>query len=155
MSPVPAIRAAIDRFPIPERRACVRQRVTICGDLALNSDRESLRVAVLDISEKGALLQTCPPKMLSPHIEIRLLVAGLDDPIHATGVVIWSDNTSRAGIRFSNLQCGATKSLEEWLLHNFLAGLNRLPRESGRPAPAATQAFFSEPSSTTTPTLER
>jgi len=128
----------------------VRQKVPISGDVSLGRGRENLSVAVLDINEKGALIQTSLPEMLNPKVKVKLVVTGLNDSVHATGVVVWSEHSGRAGIRFSNLQCGATKSLEEWLLRNFLAALNSLPRPIACLAPASTQAVSSEPSSTTT-----
>ena len=127
----------------------MRQKVPISADVTLGNGRE-LRVAVLDINENGALIHTSPPQKLNPNVKLALAVAGLDDSVHATGVVVWSDNSGQAGICFSNLHCGASKSLEEWLSRNFLAALNSLPRPIACFASASTQAVSSEPSSTTT-----
>lgn len=149
MSPVPATRATIRPLAIPERRACVRHRAPICGDLILNGGRESLPVAILNIGEQGALIQTSTPKPLPLHAELTLIVAGLDDSLYATGLVAWSDNSSRAGIRFSTLHCGATGSLDQWLQHNFRDALNSLPRQ----IPGANQ-ISSEPTPIVIPMLQ-
>ncbi|MBV8052473.1 MAG: GAF domain-containing protein [Acidobacteriaceae bacterium] len=132
MSLVPASRAATHRVRIHDRRTCPRQRVPLFADVRFSNGRENRSVAVLDISEKGALLETTPAQVLDPNLEINLALAGPDESIHATCVVVWNDSVSRAGIRFSNFHFGATRSLEQWLSHNFLAALNSLPRSTTR-----------------------
>ena len=128
----------------------MRQKVPICGEISLSSGRDTFSVAVLDISEKGALIETSPPTVLNPNVELKLVLAGPDDAVHATGFVAWSGNSSRAGICFSSLRCAGTQSLEDWLLHNFLSALNSLPRQRNHLGPSYPQALFPEPNSTTT-----
>jgi hypothetical protein len=80
---------------------------------------------VLDLSEEGLCLQSSVPLEANRRLDLFLDFSETKSRIPITGVVVWSDRTGRAGIRFENsaeapLPEAITQSLKEWLFVNAI-----------------------------------
>jgi hypothetical protein len=71
---------------------------------------------VLDLSEQGLSLQTPEPFPPVREVPLRFSLPGTNHVIEATGEVIWSDDTGRAGLFFSQIKPNSRKYLNNWLL---------------------------------------
>ena len=71
---------------------------------------------VLDLSEQGVALQTPEPFPPVREVPLRFALPGTSHVIDAMGEVIWSDDTGRAGLFFSQLKPNSRKYLNNWLL---------------------------------------
>ena len=92
---------------------------------------------LLDLHEYGFAVQTAipsgPPK--ANRLEVnRAVTLCLDLPetkqyVHGSGQVMWTDDTGRAGVRFSFLPDRSRQALKEWLFSNLLvASTNHVAR---------------------------
>lgn len=70
---------------------------------------------VLDLSEQGLALQT--PERFPPvrEVPLRFALPGTSHVIDALGEVIWSDDSGRAGLFFSQLKPNSRRYLNHWL----------------------------------------
>lgn len=71
---------------------------------------------VLDLSEQGLALQTPEPFPPVREVPLRFALPGTTHVIDAVGEVIWSDESGRAGLFFSQLKPASRKYLNSWLL---------------------------------------
>jgi hypothetical protein len=119
--------------PLPhgERRRTIRQKLHTPVYVSFNTPQSGLVVdlsELIDLHEDGFAVQTAVPVAPhnSTHLEVnRAISLCLDLPetkkyIHGSGQVMWTDDTGRAGIRFSFLPEGAREVLGEWLFANLL-----------------------------------
>lgn len=130
-----------------ERRRTVRQRLHTPVYVSFNTPQSGAVVdlsELLDLHENGFAVQTALPTSLpkaalngSDHLEVnRAVTMCLDLPetrkfVHASGQVMWTDDTGRAGIRFSFLPDTSRQVLKEWLFANLLvASTNHSARTS-------------------------
>jgi hypothetical protein len=72
---------------------------------------------VLDLSEQGLALQTPEPFPPVREVPLRFALPGTSHMIEAVGEVIWSDDSGRAGLFFSQLKPNSRKYLNNWLLN--------------------------------------
>src|SRR6202451_3422306 len=97
-----------------ERRRTVRQKLHTPGFVSFNTPQSGTVVdlsELLDLNERGFAVQTALPTALhnTYRLEVnRAVTLCLDLPetrkfVHASGQVMWTDDTGRAGIRFSFL----------------------------------------------------
>jgi hypothetical protein len=142
--------------PLPnrERRRTVRQRLHTPIYVSFNTPQSGAVVdlsELVDLNENGFAVQTAIPSALSTaqRLEVnRAVTLCLDLPetrqfVHGSGQVMWTDDTGRAGIRFSFLPERSRQVLKEWLFANLLvastnhaARVNQLVQrrqESGAP----------------------
>src|SRR5437764_1062382 len=70
---------------------------------------------LLNLSEAGCALQLVAPPQLNTSIELELDLGSGYEPVHATGMAVWIDDTGCTGIRFVDLQESARASLRRWL----------------------------------------
>ncbi len=128
--------------PLPnrERRRTVRQRLHTPVYVSFNSPQSGAVLdlsELLDLHEHGFAVQTAIPTALSrtDRLEVnRAVTLCLDLPetkkyVHGSGQVMWTDDTGRAGIRFSFLPDPSRQALKEWLFANLLvASTNHVAR---------------------------
>ena len=128
--------------PLPnrERRRTVRQRLHTPVYVSFNSPQSGAVLdlsELLDLHEYGFAVQTAIPAALSraDRLEVnRAVTLCLDLPetkkyVHGSGQVMWTDDTGRAGIRFSFLPDPSRRALKEWLFSNLLvASTNHVAR---------------------------
>jgi len=152
------------RYPDPfaplrrERRRTVRQRLHTPVYVSFNTPQSGAVVdlsELLDLNENGFAVQTALPTVLhsTDRLEVNHAVSlCLDLPetrkfVHASGQVMWTDDTGRAGIRFSFLPDSSRQVLKEWLFANLLvASTNHAARTSQ--LAHQQEAFGSTPSHT-------
>ena len=114
-----------------ERRRSVRQKLHSPVYVSFNGPQPGMIVdlsELLDLHENGFAVQTAIPTGLqgTDHLEVnRAVTLCLELPetkkyLHGSGQVMWTDNTGRAGIRFSFLPEGSRQILKEWLFANLL-----------------------------------
>ena len=70
---------------------------------------------LLNLSEAGCALQLVAPPQLNTSIELELDLGSEFEPVHATGVAVWIDDTGCTGIRFVDLPQSARTALRQWL----------------------------------------
>jgi GAF domain-containing protein len=75
---------------------------------------------ILDISERGALLQTPVGWQLGTALDLLLDFSETQTKVHAKGEVVWSDAGGRVGVRFPELTEDARRQLQEWLFLNVM-----------------------------------
>ncbi|MFZ3266478.1 MAG: GAF domain-containing protein [Terriglobales bacterium] len=114
-----------------ERRRSVRQKLHSPVYVSFNGPLSGMVVdlsELLDLHENGFAVQTAIPTGVlgKEHLEVNHAVTlCLELPetrkyLHGSGQVMWTDNTGRAGIRFSFLPEGSRQILKEWLFANLL-----------------------------------
>jgi GAF domain-containing protein len=75
---------------------------------------------ILDISERGALLQTPVGWQLGTALDLLLDFSETQTKVHTKGEVVWSDAGGRVGVRFPELTEDARRQLQEWLFLNVM-----------------------------------
>jgi len=124
----------------PERRRTVRQRLHTPVYVSFNTPQSGTVLdlsELLDLHEYGFAVQTAIPSASSKanRLEVnRAVTLCLDLPetkqyVHGSGQVMWTDDTGRAGVRFSFLPDRSRQALKEWLFSNLLvASTNHVAR---------------------------
>jgi hypothetical protein len=70
-------------------------------------------------------IQAEPPLPLHQAVNLSIDLSETNATIQAGGLVVWTDRTGRAGIRFEHISESATRTLREWLMVNaFVACSN-------------------------------
>src|SRR5438067_9412206 len=94
---------------------------------------------LLNLSEAGCALQLVAPPQLNTSIELELDLGSGYEPVRATGMAVWIDDTGCTGIRFVHLPENARTSLRKWL------EATRDPEEARAENPLAEiEALFAE-----------
>src|ERR1035438_8144452 len=117
--------------PRGERRCSVRQKLHTPLYVSFNGPQSGMVVdlsELLDLHENGFAVQTAIPMGLqgNERLEVNHAVTlCLELPetkkyLHGSGQVMWTDDTGRAGVRFSFLPEGSRQILKEWLFANLL-----------------------------------
>jgi GAF domain-containing protein len=75
---------------------------------------------ILDISERGALLQTPKGWELGSGLDLLLDFSETQTKVRTRGEVVWADAGGRVGIRFPELSEEARHKLQEWLFLNVM-----------------------------------
>jgi DNA-binding response OmpR family regulator len=70
---------------------------------------------VLELSEQGLSLQAPEAIPTAREVGIRFAIPGTTHSIEASGEVIWSDESGRAGLFFSQMKPSSRKHLNLWL----------------------------------------
>jgi GAF domain-containing protein len=107
------------------RRQTVRHRVhtPAYANLSGNSDDMVLDLSeVLDISERGAAIQTSSSWRPSHVLNLCLDLSETNSYLQTTGYVVWSDRSGRIGVCFPNLSEVSRRKLQEWLFLNAMVG---------------------------------
>ena len=76
---------------------------------------------IVDLSEEGIAIQCHFPLEVNRSASLCLDLAGAEN-IYATGQVIWSNASGRAGLQFTQLAPVGLLRLREWLFLNAMAG---------------------------------
>ena len=97
-----------------DRRQTSRNRVETLVYLQLGI--AAMPALVLDLSEQGLALQTPEPFPPVREVPLRFALPGTTHVIDAVGEVIWSDDSGRAGLFFSQIKPTSRKYLNNWLL---------------------------------------
>ncbi len=110
----------------PNRRRRVRHKIQTPAYSSFTSESKSAMLdlhEIVDISEEGIAIQCHEPLEADKHLNLCLDLADCPDHIYTTGQVIWSNDSGRAGLRFSELSSESLARLREWLFVNVMAGV--------------------------------
>ncbi|HTR65496.1 MAG TPA: PilZ domain-containing protein [Terriglobales bacterium] len=101
-------------FMRADRRHAPRQRIETL--VYLQFGVVAMPALVLDLSEQGLALQA--PEALPPvrQVPLRFVLPGTNHMVEAMGEMIWSDDSGRAGLFFSQLKPTSRKCLKNWLI---------------------------------------
>ena len=77
---------------------------------------------IVDISEDGVAIQCHSPLEVHKRLDLCLDLADCAENIFTTGHVVWSNDSGRAGLRFSDFS-RVLGRLREWLFVNVMAGV--------------------------------
>ncbi|PYX81166.1 MAG: hypothetical protein DMG70_20865 [Acidobacteria bacterium] len=116
-----------------ERRRSVRQKphTPTCATFDWISGRTVLDLTeVLNISETGVCIQTTAPVATNRTLNLVLDLSHTKTYINTSGLVVWTDRSGRAGIRFSKLSETNRRQLKEWLFVNLLNAVHKSPHEA-------------------------
>jgi GAF domain-containing protein len=86
---------------------------------------------VLDISERGAAIQTSSSWDVSRVLNLCLDLSETKTYLHTTGYVVWADRTGRIGVSFPDLPEGSRRKLQEWLFLNAMIGAANYSARNG------------------------
>lgn len=117
------------------RRQVVRQRVhtPAFASLSGNSDDMVLDLSeVIDISERGASIQTSSAWDLRHTLNLCLELSETKSYVHTTGYVVWAKPDGRIGVCFPNLPEGSRRKLKEWLFLNAMVGVSNYADRHGK-----------------------
>jgi len=78
---------------------------------------------IVNISEDGIALQCHTPLEVQKTVSLCLDLAECPEHIYTTGQVVWTHESGRAGVRFSELSSESLAHLREWLFVNVMAGV--------------------------------
>jgi len=120
--------AAINQalHPIPNRRRRVRHKIQTPAYASFAAESESAVLdlhEIVDISEDGVAIQCHSKLPLDKPLNLRLDLTDCPRQIFTTGQVVWTNDSGRAGLRFSNLRPDFLATLREWLFVNVMAGV--------------------------------
>ncbi|MGC2743050.1 MAG: PilZ domain-containing protein [Candidatus Angelobacter sp.] len=117
-----------------QRIAAYRHTVPIklvAGTLAYRGWKRTLhQVNVLNVSQTGLCLNAAEPLPHGASVTMSLMLPETSTTLHASGNVVWSHNSGRAGVAFDRVACSEMKKLQERLN-------TWLPRELGMVARTA------------------
>ena len=131
--------------PVPRRRQTVRHRVHTPAYASLNGSSDDMVLdlsEVLDISERGAAIQTSSTWNVSRVVNLCLDLSATKTYLNTTGYVVWADRAGRIGVCFPNLSEASRRKLQEWLFLNAMVGAANYMARHGevdcKPAPVVT-----------------
>jgi TPR repeat protein len=110
----------------PNRRRRVRHKIQTPAYASFNSDPHQTKLdlhEIVDISEDGMAIQCHSPLEIKTQLNLCLDLSDCALQIYTTGQVIWSDDSGRAGLHFSDLAPDSLARLREWLFVNVMAGV--------------------------------
>lgn len=137
----------------PNRRRRVRHKIQTPAYASFTADPNGTKLdlhEIVDISEEGMAIQCHSPLDADSRVNLCLDLADCPEHIYTTGQVIWSNDSGRAGLRFSDLPADSLSRLREWLFVNVMAGVANgeaeitarfNARQDGPPRPSYTDAL--------------
>jgi putative methionine-R-sulfoxide reductase with GAF domain len=112
--------------PIPNRRRRVRHKIQTPAYASFAAESESAVLdlhEIVDISEDGVAIHCHSKLPLDKPLNLRLDLTDCPRQLFTTGQVVWTNDSGRAGLRFSNLRPDFLATLREWLFVNVMAGV--------------------------------
>jgi len=110
----------------PNRRRRVRHKIQTPAYATFTAEPKTEMLdlhEIVDISEDGVAIQCHSPLELDRRVNLCLDLADCPEHIYTTGQVVWSNNSGRAGLHFSELSSESISRLREWLFVNVMAGV--------------------------------
>jgi len=114
---------SVPKSLLRDHRRAVRQRVHTPAYASLQGTSEDSILdlcEILDISERGALLQTPKGWELGSALDLMLDFSETQTKLRTKGEVVWTDAGGRVGVRFPDLSDEARRKLQEWLFLNVM-----------------------------------
>ena len=76
---------------------------------------------IVNLSEDGVAIQCHTPLEVDQTLRLCLDLAGCSEQIFTTGHVIWTNDSGRAGLRFTPIPSDSLAQLREWLFVNVMS----------------------------------
>ncbi|HEV2395374.1 MAG TPA: GAF domain-containing protein [Candidatus Sulfotelmatobacter sp.] len=121
-----AATSSLSQSTVPNRRRRVRHKIqtpAYASFAAQTTDSMLDLHEIVDISEDGVALQCHSPLNLDQSLDLCLDLADCAEQIYTKGHVVWSNNTGRVGVRFTEFPAASLSRLREWLFVNVMAGV--------------------------------
>jgi putative methionine-R-sulfoxide reductase with GAF domain len=77
---------------------------------------------ILDISERGAAIQTSSTWNVNRVVNLCLDLSETETYLQTSGRIVWADRKGRIGVRFSEMEPESRRKLQEWLFLNAMVG---------------------------------
>jgi TPR repeat protein len=147
-----AVTSVVQPAP-PNRRRRVRHRIQTPAYASFTGESRSATLdlhEILNISEGGAAIQCSEPLEVGRRVNVCLDLAECRDHIYTAGQVIWTSDSGRTGLRFTDLPPLSLFRLREWLFLNAMAAVANadeaalaapLPQEHVAPRPSYTDTL--------------
>jgi DNA-binding response OmpR family regulator len=100
-------------FMQADRRRSSRQKSETLAYLQLPTGTVS--ALVQDLTEQGISIQAAEPLLPLRGVDLRFLLPGTTQVVHATGDFIWADGQGRAGLFFRDVRAACRRDLQAWL----------------------------------------
>jgi TPR repeat protein len=110
----------------PNRRRRVRHKIQTPAYASFTTESKGSMLElheIVDVSEEGIAIQCQSPLDVDTTVDLCLDLADCPDHIFTTGQVVWTNESGRAGLRFSELPADSLSRLREWLFVNVMAGI--------------------------------
>ena len=110
----------------PNRRRRVRHKIQTPAYASFTTESKGSMLdlhEIVDVSEEGIAIQCQSPLKVDARVDLCLDLADCPDHIFTTGQVVWTNESGRAGLRFSELPADSLARLREWLFVNVMAGI--------------------------------
>jgi len=111
---------------VANRRRRVRHRIQTPAYASFTAQSTGAMLdlhEIVNISEDGIALQCHTPLEVQKTVSLCLDLAECPEHIYTTGQVVWTHESGRAGVRFSELSSESLAHLREWLFVNVMAGV--------------------------------
>jgi TPR repeat protein/putative methionine-R-sulfoxide reductase with GAF domain len=111
---------------IPNRRRRVRHKIQTPAYASFAAESAGTLLdlhEIVDISEDGVAIQCHAKLPVEKTLNLCLDLTDCPQQIFTTGHVVWTNDSGRAGVRFSNLAPDSLATLREWLFVNVMAGV--------------------------------
>jgi putative methionine-R-sulfoxide reductase with GAF domain len=122
--------------PLSRRRQSVRQRVHSPAYASLNGTADDMVLdlsEVLDISERGAAIQTSSTWSVNRVVNLCLDLSETETYLQTSGQIVWADRKGRIGVRFREMPPDSRRKLQEWLFLNAMVGAANYVARHGEP----------------------
>ena len=122
--------------PLSRRRQSVRQRVHSPAYASLNGTSDDMVLdlsEVLDISERGAAIQTSSTWSVNRVVSLCLDLSETETYLQTSGQIVWADRKGRIGVRFREMPPDSRRKLQEWLFLNAMVGAANYVARHGEP----------------------
>src|SRR5215472_2913517 len=114
------------QHPVPNHRRRVRHKIQNPAYASFTAESSTPVLdlhEIVDISEDGMAIQCHAPLEADQRVDLCLDLADCPEQILTKGRVVWTNDSGRAGIRFSALPGESLSRLREWLFVNVMAGV--------------------------------
>jgi hypothetical protein len=128
----------------PNRRRRIRHKILTPAYASFTTESKSAILdlfEIVDISEDGVAIHCNAPLETNRKVDLCLDLAESAEHIYTSAQVIWTSDSGRSGLRFSDLPPAALFRLREWLFLNAMAGAANFQAEAAalnNPAARAT-----------------
>ena len=123
------------RDVVGDRRRRVRHKLLVPAYVSFKGPTTGMALELselVDLSEDGFAVQTAERLEVGQPVDFSLDLPETKFHLYSAGQVVWCDDASRAGIRFSGLSDNSKRQLKEWLFDNLLiASTNYAARAAG------------------------
>jgi hypothetical protein len=102
---------------LQKRRSAPRHAVNIAAKVCVvqnGAKQARFREVLLDLSAGGVCMKTEPVVSAGTSVEIEFMVPASKNVVHAKGIVMWSEPTGVAGVKFTYIPPAELAMLKAW-----------------------------------------